>query len=232
LTKGKKTVILNAKNMAKERKNMAIYLFDFDGTLVDSMPTFIEAFMRVMRKFNIPIAKDLVKTITPLGYKGAAEHLRSLGVPLSTEELLFEVNAFAREAYHERILPKTHVKETLKALRARGDSLNILTASPHGVLDPCLKRNGIYELFDNVWSCEDFATTKADPNIYRMAAERLNAPVQDVIFLDDNYDADKTAKSAGMTVYGVFDASSSDYAYAIRAITDRYFTDFSELLED
>ena len=211
---------------------MAVYLFDFDGTLVDSMPTFIEAFLRIMRRFEIPIPKDVVKTITPLGYKGAAEHLLSLGVPLSTEELLGEVNAFAVKAYHETILPKPHVAETLKALRARGDSLNVLTASPHGVLDACLKRNGIYDLFDNVWSCEDFSTTKADPDIYRRAAKQLGKDVSEVIFLDDNYHADKTAKSAGMTVYGVFDESSKDSADEIRSVTDRYIVDFLELLED
>ena len=211
---------------------MRIYLFDFDGTLVDSMPTFIEAFMRLLRRYGIPIPKDVVKTITPLGYRGAAEHLRSLGVPLSAEELLADVNEFARVAYHEQIVLKEHVGETLEALRARGDSLNVLTASPHGVLDPCLKRNGIYELFDNVWSCEDFATTKADPNIYRMAAERLGKDISEVIFLDDNIDADQTAKSAGMIVYGVFDESSREFADDIRAVTDRYITDFSELLED
>ena len=211
---------------------MAVYLFDFDGTLVDSMPTFIEAFLRVMRRFDLPIPKDVVKTITPLGYRGAAEHLRSLGVPLSAEELLADVNEFARVAYHEQIVLKAHVEETLEALRARGDSLNVLTASPHGVLDPCLKRNGIYELFDNVWSCEDFQTTKANPNIYRMAAKRLGKEVSEVIFLDDNIDADKTAKSAGMIVYGVFDESSREFADDIRAATDRYVTDFSELLED
>ena len=211
---------------------MAVYLFDFDGTLVDSMPTFIEAFMRIMRRYEIDIPKDIVKTITPLGYKGAAEHLRTLGVPLSTEEMLRDVNDFAREAYHERIVLKEHVKEALEALKARGESLNVLTASPHSVLDACLKRNGIYSLFDHVWSCEDFATTKADPAIYRMAAERLGKHVSEVIFLDDNIDADKTAKSAGMIVYGVFDESSREFADEIRAVTDRYITDFSELLED
>jgi FMN phosphatase YigB (HAD superfamily) len=92
-------------------------------------------------------------------------------------------------------------------------------------------RNGVYTLFENIWSCEDFATTKADPAIYRMAAERIGKPVADIIFLDDNYDADKTAKSAGMRVYGVFDESSREFADDIRSVTDRYITDFSELLE-
>lgn len=211
---------------------MAVYLFDFDGTLVDSMPTYTEAFLRILRRFDIPISKDFVKIITPLGYGGAAKYVLTLGVPMTEEEIVRDVGDFALEAYTQKIEAKPHVKETLEALKARGDELHVLTASPHMTLDPCLARNGLYSLFTNVWSCEDFGTTKADPAIYRMAAERIGKPVSEIIFLDDNYDADKTAKSAGMRVYGVFDESSREFAEDIRAITDRYITDFSELLED
>ena len=211
---------------------MATYLFDFDGTLVDSMPTFVEAFTRILRRFDIPIPKDFVKTITPLGYGGATKHLLSLGVPISEEEAVREIGEFCIGAYVNEIVAKPNVKGTLEALKARGDSLHVLTASPHLTLDPCLKRVGLYDLFENVWSCEDFATTKADPAIYRMAAERIGKPVGDIIFLDDNLDADKTAKAAGMGVYAVFDESSREFADEMRAVTDRYITDFSELLEE
>jgi HAD superfamily hydrolase (TIGR01509 family) len=118
----------------------------------------------------------------------------------------------------------------LKKLKERGDSLNVLTASPHPALDPCLKRLGIYGLFDNVWSCEDFNTTKSDPEIYKLAAKKMGVPVEEVIFLDDNYNADKTAKSAGMIVYGVYDLSSKEYTEEIKTVTDRYINDFIELL--
>ena len=110
-------------------------------------------------------------------------------------------------------------------------SLNVLTASPHITLDPCLKRIGIYDLFDNVWSCDDFSTTKADPEIYKMAAERMGEGVEDILFLDDNYNADKTAKSAGMQVCGVYDDSSKEYVDEIKSVADYYIYDFSELLE-
>ena len=88
----------------------------------------------------------------------------------------------------------------LQQLKARGDCLNVLTASPHMTLDPCLKRLELFELFDNVWSCDDFSTTKADVNIYKMAAEKIGVPVEEVLFLDDNFNADKTAVEAGMKV--------------------------------
>ena len=97
------------------------------------------------------------------------------------------------DAYFHTIPAKKNVPEVLKALKAQGASLNVLTASPHITLDACLKRLGLWELFDNVWSCDDFNTTKADPQIYVRAAEKMNTPVENVLFLDDNLNADQTA---------------------------------------
>ena len=97
-------------------------------------------------------------------------------------------------------------------------------------MDPCLKRLGIYDLFTNVWSCDDFGTTKADPNIYHMAASRIGRPVEKIWFLDDNPGADATAKAAGMRVCGVYDDSSAEYVSEMKAICDCYIYDFKELL--
>ena len=101
----------------------------------------------------------------------------------------------------------------------------------HTVLDVCLKRLEVFELFTNVWSCDDFNTTKANKEIYNMAAKALDRKVEDVIFLDDNYNADKTAVEAGMIVCGVFDESSEEYTADIKNIANYYINDFSELLE-
>ena len=64
-----------------------------------------------------------------------------------------------------------------------------------------------------------------------MAAERLGVPVSEVLFLDDNLNADMTAKSAGMPVCGVYDPSSDEYTEQIKAATDYYISDFGQLLE-
>ena len=82
-----------------------------------------------------------------------------------------------------------------------------------------------------MWSCEDFATTKADPEIYVKAAEKIGKSIDEILFLDDNYNADKTAKSAGMMVCGVYDKSSEEYTEDIKAVSDYYIKDFTELLE-
>ena len=208
------------------------YLFDFDGTLVDSMPTFVSAMLRILDENHITYDNGIIKIITPLGLGGTAEYyINQLGVKMSKEQLMSVMKEYMRDAYFHTIPPKNNVPEVLKALKAQGASLNVLTASPHITLDACLKRLGLWALFDNVWSCDDFNTTKADPQIYVLAAKRLNRSVEEVLFLDDNLNADLTAKEAGMQVCGVYDESSKDYVDQMKAATDFYIYNFQELLD-
>ena len=216
--------------MVKKMK-YTTYLFDFDGTLVDSMPTFVSVMLRILDENAISYNNDIVKTITPLGYKGTAEYFIKLGLDKSKDEIVSIMNSYALEEYKYRIETKQNVISVLKKLKENGADLNILTASPHSMLDSCLKRLGIYDIFTNVWSCDDFNTTKADPNIYKFAAEKIGKSVEEILFLDDNYNADKTAKQAGMSVCGVYDSSSEEYACDIKNIADYYIYNFSELLE-
>jgi len=208
---------------------MNIFLFDFDGTLVDSMPTYVSSMLRILDENGVAYTEDIVKTITPLGLSKTADYFISLGIPKTKDQLLQIMGEYMLDAYLYRIPAKPHVVETLHQLKASGAKLNVLTASPHVTLDPCLKRLQMYDLFENVWSCEDFSTTKADPEIYKMAAERLGASIEDVLFLDDNLNADKTAKSAGMLVCGVYDDSSKDDTEEMKQVSDYYIYDFSEL---
>lgn len=209
---------------------MKSYLFDFDGTLVDSMPTYGSVMLRILDENKVPYGSDILKIITPLGVDGTADYFIGLGLDMPKSEIIGRMKQYLLDAYLYHIPAKSNVIPTLKALKEAGASLNVLTASPHLTLDPCLKRLGIYDLFDNVWSCDDFHTTKADPQIYVMAARRIGRPVEEILFLDDNFNADKTAKAAGMQVCGVYDDSSKEYVDEIKAIADDYIYDFSQLL--
>ena len=207
------------------------YLFDFDGTLVDSMPTYVSAMLRILDENGIEYDDTIIKIITPLGLLGTADYYMGLGINKTREELIIKMKEYMYEEYLYNIPAKDNVINALKELKKRGASLNVLTASPHVTLDPCLKRLGLFDLFDNVWSCDDFATTKADPQIYVKAAEKIGERVEDILFLDDNYNADITAKKAGMQVCAVYDESSKDYVEEMKSATDYYIYNFSELLE-
>lgn len=210
---------------------MHTFLFDFDGTLVDSMPTYGSVMKGILDENRIPYGDDLIKIITPLGFVYTAKYFIDLGVPVPEETLIAQMKERMIEAYSTRVPAKSNVPEVLRALKSKGCSLNVLTASPHDTLDPCLKRLGLWELFDNVWSCNDFGTSKSDPEIYRMAAQRIGVPVGEVIFLDDNLGADTTAKSAGTQVWGVYDDSSRESTEEIKAVSDHYINNFIEILD-
>ena len=122
------------------------YLFDFDGTLVDSMPTYASQMLRILDETGTKYPDDVIKIITPLGYIGTAKYYLELGMPLTFEEITKRMGDYMYEQYANNIPAKDTVRETLLALRARGDKLNVLTASPHLTLDPCLKRLGLYDL--------------------------------------------------------------------------------------
>lgn len=208
---------------------MNTYLFDFDGTLVDSMPVYSAMMLGILEENHVPHEKDIIKITTPLGYAKTAELFASMGLAKPAQEILAIMNERAVKAYTFDVPAKAHVIDTLRRMKARGDELNVLTASPHAMLDPCLKRLGIWELFNNVWSCDDFGTTKADPAIYHMAAERIGKPVEEIWFLDDNLGADTTAKEAGMRVCGVYDESSAEYTQEMKRVCDAYIGDLSEI---
>ena len=209
---------------------MKTYLFDFDGTLVDSMPSFVSGVLRELDKANCKYDNDIIKIITPLGFAGTADYfIKTFNLKITVEDLVKAFKENMKDEYFYNIPAKNHVIKILKELKENGASLNVLTASPHVTLDACLKRLGLFDIFDNVWSCDDFNTTKANPEIYKMVAKKLNVKISDVLFLDDNLSADTTAKSAGMKVCGVYDKSSHDYIDQMKEVCDFYIFDFEEL---
>jgi len=210
---------------------MQTYMFDFDGTLVDSMPVFASVMTGVLDEHHIKYEDDIIKVITPLGYHDTAVHFIKMGVPLEKEMLLECIRSRMIEAYTFHVQAKEHVIDVLAELKKRGCSLNVLTASPHLTMDPCLKRLGIFDWFDHVWSCDDFGLNKANPEIYAQAAARIGCPVENVLFLDDNPNADRAARMAGMKVCGVFDPFSAEFEQEMQRENDYYIHTFAELLD-
>lgn len=209
-----------------------VHIFDLDGTLIDSMTQFPKANLRVLEEEGITPPEDVVNIITPLGYRGAAEYfINTLGVKASCpEEIMKRVESYLIDDYTNKIPLKPFVREYVEKLKKEGCKLYVLTASPHACTDPCLKRNGIFELFDTVWSSDDFGITKANPQIYRDAAERIGCEISDIMFYDDNFTALETAKKAGLATTGVYDPASDDFKDGIVATADIYINSFEELM--
>ncbi len=206
-------------------------IFDFDGTLVDSMREWAGKMLNVLHTYHIDYPADIIKTVTPLGDRGTAEYfIQAFAIDATVNELIAMMDEYAMDKYAKYISAKDTVQETLVTLKRCGYSLNVLTASPHKMLDACLKRVDLYDCFDHIWSCEDFDTTKGDIAIYRSVAGALGTTCENCIFLDDNIHALTVAKRAGMTVIGVYDESSDDLMQEIKDISHFYICTMRDLL--
>ena len=206
-------------------------VFDFDGTLVDSMPTWGGKMLRILIEEGVSYPENIIEIITPLGDAGTARYFReTFGVKASFEELIGRMDAYALPKYRNEIPEKEGVKETLTALKARGHRLFVLTASPHRMLDPCLARLGMTPLFEGVFSCDDFSTTKADVAIYDRLSAHIGSTKENLVFFDDNLGACKTAVAAGVRTVGVHDLSGEKFTEALMALCGDYIKRFPEIL--
>ena len=87
----------------REKMKNKTYLFDFDGTLVNSMATFSSVMIRILDEHGLKYGDDIIKIITPLGYGGTAKYFRELGIDRSTDELVAIMNEYARPDYENKI---------------------------------------------------------------------------------------------------------------------------------
>ena len=101
------------------------YIFDFDGTLVDSMPYWAQKVLGILDDCGVDYPSDIIKIVTPLGDRGTAEYMRdALGVPLALEEIFRQMDEFALVKYRDVIEIKEGVREYLARLRAAGCTLH------------------------------------------------------------------------------------------------------------
>jgi len=194
------------------------------------MPYWSAKMINILEKTNTPYPHDIIKRITPLGDIGTALYFRDeLMVPLTIEQMIDRMDEYALPKYRDIIDFKEGVREYLTILKEQGHSINVLTASPHKMVDPCLKRLGVFDWFDNVWTCDDFQTTKSNVHIYTEAVNRIGSSLEYTAFFDDNINALTTAAKAGLYTVGVYDDSAADFMEQMKANANLYIHSFYNL---
>ncbi len=208
-----------------------VALFDLDGTLVDSSSRFSAGILTILDENGIEYDRDeMINIITPLGYIKSAEYFITLGVKGTVEELVDKMSKNLVNEYSTNIFLKSYVKEFLLKLKNDGYSLYVLTASPHLVTDPCLKNNGVYELFDNIWSVEDYGISKSEVEIFYKAAENMNCEPSDVLYFEDNVTAVINSTKAGYKTVAVKDNQTAKDIDTIKKTASKYIESFKEML--
>ena len=214
-----------------ESMKMKCAIFDFDGTLFDSMFIWENAgdiYLQSIGKEPKSSMREDVRTLSL--YQAACYFKTEYGINLSAEEIMEGINQTIEHFYIHEVKPKEGVAAFLKELKEQGVSTCIATAADRYQIEAALKRCKMTELFDAIFTCTEVGHGKDEPEIFRKAMEYFETDRSNTVVFEDAFHAVWTAKMDGFTTVAVFDNSEKRQA-EICTLSDCYITDFNCLEE-
>lgn len=209
-------------------------IFDFDGTLADSMWVWDEVDRKFLAKRNIPYVEDYAEKIAVLGFElGAQYTVDFFDLDERPEDIIEEWKDSALEHYATRVVLKPQAREYLERCKSKGVPMAIATSLQRHLLEPALKNNGVYDLFDAVCICDELQCGgKSNPTVYLEAARQLGVEPTRCAVFEDVVTAAQSAKDAGSYVVGVLDEHKQQATDELKAVADFFITGYDELLAD
>jgi len=206
-------------------------IFDFDGTLFDSM--FIwdsvgEIYLRSLGKEAKPSMREDVRALSL--YQSACYFRKEYDLALSAEEIMAGINQTIEHFYIHEVLPKPGVVDFLERMKKAEISMCIATASDRYQIKAALSRCGMAHYFEAIFTCSEVGHGKDEPVIFRKAMEHFGADRNSTIIFEDAIHAVQTAKADGFAVVAVFDNSEKQQT-EIRDLSDCYIADFEHTEE-
>lgn len=164
----------------------AAYLFDWDGTLIQSNEPWLELVHAQLGRYNLRLSdQEIARKI--FGRYGIG--MRELGVPeADIEKLSHETIAAGRKLLLGAPL-YPGAKEILERLKAQGKKAGLITSSYREVIAPAVKERGLEALFDVIVAGDEVRAQKPDPDGILKALALLGvAPVQSIMAGDSPKD--------------------------------------------
>ena len=215
----------------KRLKQQKGYLFDLDGTLLDSMGVWEQIDVDFLTRRNIPVPEDYAQAIAPMGFRRAAEYtIARFGFSQSPEEIMEEWHQMAVEQYAHHLSLKPGAKEYLEELKQQSKPLAVVTASYPELYQPALERGGVLDLFDTIVTVNQVPRGKGFPDIYLEAAKRIQVPPQQCAVFEDITQGIQGAKAADCLAVAVYDSANRGQWDQTKALADLSICSFEELL--
>lgn len=210
----------------------AAFIFDCDGTLVDSMDAWLSVWPDVAAEFGVPaVAADF----------DAYEHLsveqecieihRDFGLRGSAEAFEARIRQEMAERYRTRVRALSGVRAFLGQAAAAGIPMAVATSTSADLVVPCLEQNGIAAYFGAVVTTGMVGASKAEPIVYDRARELVAPGVsrRDCWVFEDALFGLSTARRAGYHVVGIADPHRPDGAGRARALSEVFIESYAEL---
>ncbi|WP_252247628.1 HAD family phosphatase [Clostridium sp. ZS6] len=211
--------------------NIKAAIFDLDGTLVDSMMIWQKIDIDYLKERGHELPKDLKNDIIHLSFKQTATYFKNrFNIEDSVETILNHWHDMAFKYYSTNVKLKDGVKEFLDKLKSNNIKIGLATSNSNELLEVCLKANNIYDYFDSITTTGETEKGKDSPDVYLLAAKRLDTTPDKCVVFEDILPAIKSAKVAGMKVIAVKDEFSIDSKEDIINASDKYITSFFELI--
>lgn len=187
-----------APTIAKTLKFKAV-LFDFDGTLVPSLPLWVKAYHLALRHFGITLPDQDV--IARCFFRDLDEIARDLDIG-SGERLRLRLEAALPEAFLDaQLFPLA--RPILEHCRAHGLQTALVTSSPRSLLSGVLPRLELADLFDFVIAGDEVTRFKPHPEPVLTALAALGRAAHEAVMIGDSH-ADILAGKAAGTATALF----------------------------
>ena len=185
----------------------ATWLFDFDGTLVDSVELILDSLRHTTRTVLGRVVPDDVlraRVGRPL-----AEHMRELDAERA-DDLVAVYREHNMRRHADLLRPYPGVAEMLAGLRGRRARVGIVTSKMRPAVDAGMALVPLGE-FDAIVTCEDTDRHKPDPAPVLRGLELLGAEPETTVYVGDSpYDV-RAGRAAGVrtaaALWGAFPAA-------------------------
>ena len=206
------------------------FIFDLDGTLIDTVEDLTSAFNYMRRSLNFPeISRQKMEKIIGNGMRDVIEQSFAEMQVNPTEEEIISALDTMRNYYleHSVVLTKPYenVAETLEYLRSRGCKTAVVTNKYTTAAVSILQTLAMDKYFDVIFGNGEGFPLKPAPDLLWESARRMNLEITDCVMVGDNYTDLGSARNAGCK--SIF----AKYGYGIEGDekTDFYIDNFIEL---
>lgn len=180
-------------------------LWDYDGTLVDTQPIWIEVEQELVARHGGTWTTGQAHAAIGLGGAEASTLLaEAIGDPALTPAAVEQLRAHgvAERVRAEGVTPRPGVAALMDRLADAGIRCALHTASPQHVVQPGLDRLP-QTWFAAVVTGDQLTRDKPDPEGYLLAASRLGVAAADCLVIEDSDAGAESGRRAGAAVLAV-----------------------------
>ena len=220
-------------SLAERILSAKAFIFDADGTLLDTMGFYENFASEYVRSLGFEPAPDLREQIRSFTIKECCELLKNT-YPISktTDGIYGEISAMISALYAKDAHFKAGVLEFLHYAKSKGIKMCIATATDKSHIKKALAACNAEDMFEFVLTCSDVGVSKRQPVIYDECTKRLGLEKRDVVVFEDAHHAIATAKAANYRVVAVREDTELKFADVIKINSDIYVETMTELIKE